>query len=659
MNIEQTQEKEYLHGLNDKQKEAVLTTEGPVLIVAGAGAGKTKTITHRILHLIKNGVAPENILAITFTNKAAKEMRERVGKLLDQDFSLGFPGYQNASMPFLSTFHSLGVKIIKDNARTLGLPKNFGIFDRGDSLRLVKEALKEMDIDPKQFEPGKILSIISREKGNLVTAHEFSGQSDKNGYNIAGVAARVWSRYEQLLGEEKGLDFDDLLLKSYLLLKNHPDILKQYQDQWHYIHIDEYQDTNKVQYMTAKMLTGERKNICVVGDVDQNIYSWRGADISNLMNFEKDYPNAKVILLEENYRSTQTIIAVANDVINKNTIRVEKTLFTKNAEGEKITLFEAGNETEEARFVAREIKRLVNEKKIEPQNIAVLYRANFQSRVLEEAMIAESVPYQLLGTKFFERKEVKDVLAYLRAALEPTSLGDVKRIINIPARGLGKVAILKIFSDQKDTLPLAAKQKVADFYSLLEKIKEKIATDKPSEVVKFVITETGLERELMNGTEDDKERLENMRELATLATKYNCWPQGEGMEKMLEEAALASDQDEMEEKKNAARLMTVHSSKGLEFDTVFIVGLEEDLFPHQRMGGMRRTKAEDEEERRLFYVAITRARHKLYLSWAQIRTIFGSQLVNAPSQFIADVSMEHLDVEEKFEYKEKIIYLDF
>lgn len=659
MNIEQTQEKEYLHGLNDKQKEAVLTTEGPVLIVAGAGAGKTKTITHRILHLIKNGVAPENILAITFTNKAAKEMRERVGKLLDQDFSLGFPGYQNASMPFLSTFHSLGVKIIKDNARTLGLPKNFGIFDRGDSLRLVKEALKEMDIDPKQFEPGKILSIISREKGNLVTAHEFSGQSDKNGYNIAGVAARVWSRYEQLLGEEKGLDFDDLLLKSYLLLKNHPDILKQYQDQWHYIHIDEYQDTNKVQYMTAKMLTGERKNICVVGDVDQNIYSWRGADISNLMNFEKDYPNAKVILLEENYRSTQTIIAVANDVINKNTIRVEKTLFTKNAEGEKITLFEAGNETEEARFVAREIKRLVNEKKIEPQNIAVLYRANFQSRVLEEAMIAESVPYQLLGTKFFERKEVKDVLAYLRAALEPTSLGDVKRIINIPARGLGKVAILKIFSDQKDTLPLAAKQKVADFYSLLEKIKEKIATDKPSEVVKFVITETGLERELMNGTEDDKERLENMRELATLATKYNCWPQGEGMEKMLEEAALASDQDEMEEKKNAARLMTVHSSKGLEFDTVFIVGLEEDLFPHQRMGGMRRTKAEDEEERRLFYVAITRARHKLYLSWAQIRTIFGSQLVNAPSQFIADVAMEHLDVEEKFEYKEKIIYLDF
>jgi len=659
VNIEQTQEKEYLHGLNDKQKEAVLTTEGPVLIVAGAGAGKTKTITHRILHLIKNGVAPENILAITFTNKAAKEMRERVGKLLDQDFSLGFPGYQNASMPFLSTFHSLGVKIIKDNARTLGLPKNFGIFDRGDSLRLVKEALKEMDIDPKQFEPGKILSIISREKGNLVTAHEFSGQSDKNGYNIAGVAARVWSRYEQLLGEEKGLDFDDLLLKSYLLLKNHPDILKQYQDQWHYIHIDEYQDTNKVQYMTAKMLTGERKNICVVGDVDQNIYSWRGADISNLMNFEKDYPNAKVILLEENYRSTQTIIAVANDVINKNTIRVEKTLFTKNAEGEKITLFEAGNETEEARFVAREIKRLVNEKKIEPQNIAVLYRANFQSRVLEEAMIAESVPYQLLGTKFFERKEVKDVLAYLRAALEPTSLGDVKRIINIPARGLGKVAILKIFSDQKDTLPLAAKQKVADFYSLLEKIKEKIATDKPSEVVKFVITETGLERELMNGTEDDKERLENMRELATLATKYNCWPQGEGMEKMLEEAALASDQDEMEEKKNAARLMTVHSSKGLEFDTVFIVGLEEDLFPHQRMGGMRRTKAEDEEERRLFYVAITRARHKLYLSWAQIRTIFGSQLVNAPSQFIADVAMEHLDVEEKFEYKEKIIYLDF
>ncbi|MEI6420018.1 MAG: UvrD-helicase domain-containing protein [bacterium] len=650
---------EYLKGLNDRQKEAVLATEGTVLIVAGAGAGKTKTITHRILHLIKNGVAPENILAITFTNKAAKEMRERVGKLLGHDSSLGFPGHYNNNLPFLSTFHSLGVKIIKDNAHILGLPKNFGIFDRNDSLRLIKEALKEMDIDPKQFEPSKILSIISREKSNLVTANEFAGQSDKNGYNIAGVAARVWSRYEQKLGEEKGLDFDDLLLKSYLLLKTHPEILKRYQDQWHYIHIDEYQDTNKVQYMTARLLADARKNICVVGDVDQNIYSWRGADISNLMNFEKDYPNSKVVLLEENYRSTQTIIAVANDVINKNTIRVEKTLFTKNPEGDKITLFEAGNETEEARFVAREIKKVVEDKKIEPQNIAVLYRANFQSRILEEAMIAESVPYQLLGTKFFDRKEVKDVLSYLRAALEPSSLGDVKRIINIPARGLGKVAILKIFSDQKDLLPAAAKEKVKEFYNLLERIREKISTDKPSEVVKFVIVETGLEKELMNGTEDDKERLENMRELATLATKYNHFPVGEGMEKMIEEAALASDQDEMEEKKNAARLMTVHSSKGLEFDYVFVVGLEEDLFPHQRMGGNRRTKAEDEEERRLFYVAITRARHKLYLCWAQIRTIFGSQQVNAPSQFIDDVAEEYLEREQKFEYREKIIYLDF
>jgi DNA helicase-2/ATP-dependent DNA helicase PcrA len=649
---------DYLKGLNSQQAEAATTTEGPVLIIAGAGAGKTKTLTHRILNLIKSGTPADQILAITFTNKAAKEMRDRVGHLLGQDLSLSFPGSYTSARPLICTFHSLGVKIIKDNAKYFGLTKNFTIFDRSDSLRVIKEILHELDLDSKLFEPGKILNIISREKGELVTARDYSEKSNSiNGYTVAGVTIRVWARYEEKLAEEKALDFDDLLLKTYLLLKNQPAVLEHYQNTWHYVHIDEYQDTNRVQYMTAKLLVGERKNICVVGDVDQNIYSWRGANIQNLLRFEKDYPGAKIIKLEENYRSTQNIISAANQIIAKNTIRVDKTLFTKKEEGEKITIFEATNEVEEARYIARTAKSLI-EAGTPAQEIVALYRANFQSRVLEEAMLAESVPYQLLGTKFFERKEVKDVLSFIRASLNPDSLGDLKRIINVPARGLGKVTILKIFSGQKDDLPASTRQKVDDFYKLLEQIRQKIETEKPTEVVKFIITASGLEKELLDGSEDDKERLENMKELATLAKKYEHWPLGEGIEKMLEEAALASDQDDLEKNEKAIKLMTVHAAKGLEFDCVFVTGLEEDLFPHQRLGGSRRTKEEDEEERRLFYVALTRARKKLYLTFASLRTIFGSQIVNSPSQFLEDISEDLVEKEENFEYREKIIYLD-
>jgi DNA helicase-2/ATP-dependent DNA helicase PcrA len=656
---EKNTDQNHISGLNPAQTEAVLTTEGPLLIIAGAGAGKTKTLTHRILHIIREGTEPSKVLAITFTNKAAKEMRERVMKLLAEAKIISSHESPWGNVPFVSTFHSLGVKIIKDNAHVLGLTKHFGIFDRSDSLRAIKEGLRNLDLDPKLFEPGKILNIISREKGNGVTAEKYyANLAGKGGYSLPEVAGLVWRQYEEILGQEKALDFDDLLLQTVVMLENHPDILKRYQDTWHYIHIDEYQDTNKIQYKLAKLLTGERMNICVVGDVDQNIYSWRGADIQNILRFEKDYAKAKIIKLEENYRSTKTIISVANTVIEKNKTRFPKTLFTNKEDGEKITVFEAFGEAEEARFIACEIKKLVEEKKVEPQEIAVLYRANFQSRVLEEALISEGVSYQLLGTKFFERAEVKNILSYLKAALNPDSLGDVKRIINIPARGLGKVAILKIFSGQREALPKAAKEKVIEFYNLLEKIKEKIFTDKPEEVVKFVITETGLDKDLRDGTEDDKERLENMKELATLAVRYNHWPKGEGIEKMLEEAALASDQDEMEKKENAARLMTVHSAKGLEFDYVFITGLEEDLFPHQKMGAQRKTGDEEEEERRLFYVALTRARKKLYLTHAKSRTIFGSTLYNSPSRFLEDIDPELIVPEEEFEYREKIIYLD-
>jgi DNA helicase II / ATP-dependent DNA helicase PcrA len=652
----------HLEGLNEKQKEAVLQKNGPVLIIAGAGAGKTKTIAHRILHLIKEGVSPENILAITFTNKASKEMRERVEKIISEDKNLNLP-MSFTSKPFVSTFHSLGVHIIKENSKLIGLTRNFSIMDRSDSSKLVKECLKELDIDSKQFEPSKILNIISREKGDLKSPSDYSAESEKNGYTLQAVTAKVWPLYEQKLSKEKALDFDDLLLKSYNLLKNNKDVLEHYQNLWKYIHIDEYQDTNKVQYMTAKLLAQKNRNICVVGDIDQSIYSWRGADIQNILSFEEDYPEAKVILLEQNYRSTQTILAVANEVIKKNKLRREKNLFTKNVEGEKVSFLKALNETEEAKFIAKKSQELIGSG-VDPKEIAVLYRANFQSRALEEAFLTESVPYQVLGTKFFERKEVKDVISFLRASVNPESLSDLKRIINVPVRGIGKVTILKIFEGKKDELPAGVKEKVNSFFNLLARIKKETEENKPSEVIRFIIKESGLELELQKGNDEDRERLENMRELATLAIKYDHLPKPEGIEKLIEESALASDQDSLDmsaragKNENAVKLMTVHASKGLEFDYVFITGLEEDLFPHQPVGKDEKTPEEMEEERRLFYVAITRARKKLFLTYAEMRTIFGSLQMNLPSQFLGDFDSSFLE-EEKFEYREKIVYLEW
>ncbi len=646
----------YLEELNKQQKEAVLQKDGPILIIAGAGAGKTKTITHRILHLIKEGVAPEDILAITFTNKAAKEMREKVEKLLGQDTNLNLPTYL-VKKPFVSTFHSLGVHIIKENAPLIGLTRHFSIMDKSDSTKLVKDCLKSLDIDPKQFEPSKILNIISREKGNLNTVEDYSVGSDKNGYTLQAVTAKVWPMYEKKLKEEKALDFDDLLLKTYMILKNNKNVLERYQNIWKYIHIDEYQDTNKVQYMTVKLLAEKNRNICVVGDIDQSIYSWRGADIQNILSFETDYPEAKIILLEENYRSTQTILAVANEVIQKNKLRREKNLFTKNDIGEKVSFLKALNETEEARFIARKSQELIAAG-TDPREIAVLYRANFQSRVLEEAFLSETVPYQVLGTKFFDRKEVKDVFSYLRGSLNQESLSDLKRIINVPARGIGKVTVLKVFEGGRESLPPAVKEKVNNFFKLLERIKKETEISKPSDVIKFIIRETGLELELQKGNDEDKERLENMRELATLATKYDYMPKPEGIEKLLEEFALASDQDSLEKNENAVKLMTVHASKGLEFDYVFITGLEQDLFPHQPVGKDEKTPEEMEEERRLFYVAITRARKKVFMTFAEMRTIFGSLQMNLPSEFLADFDNDFLE-EEKFEYREKIVYLEW
>lgn len=644
------------NNLNLRQKEAVETLEGPLLIIAGAGAGKTKTITHRILNLIKSGVQPSKILAITFTNKAAKEMRERVFHLIETDKTLNIP-ISFSERPFVSTFHSLGVHIIKENAGLLGISRHFTIYDRGDSKRAVKDALEALSLDPKQYEPGTILNVISREKGDGVTLATYKNKQKEY---FQKIVAQVWEKYEAALAKDKSLDFDDLLLKTAMLLKMHPEVKKHYSSVWKYIHIDEYQDTNRVQYEIASLLAETHRNICVVGDVDQNIYSWRGADIENILNFEKEYPETKVITLEENYRSTQTILAAANNVIKKNQMRREKNLFTKNVEGEKIELLISYTEQEEARMIADEARALIADG-TNAREIAVLYRANFQSRVLEEAFLNKNIPYQVLGVKFFERKEVKDVLSFIKASLNRESTNDMVRIVNVPPRGIGKATMLKVITGQENTLGPALKNKVAQFLHLLEKIKAVALKETPSNLIKYIIKETGMETVYRNGGPEEQEKLENLRELVTVASQYDALPTGEAIEKLLENAALATDQDELEKDHNAVKLMTMHASKGLEFDYVFIAGLEEDLFPHQRMGEENKNESQAEEERRLFYVAITRARKKVFLSYAQLRTIYGAQKVNTPSNFISDIGDEHLESkgDEGAPRGVKAIFIDF
>ena len=643
----------YLETLNSRQREAVQATDGPVLILAGAGAGKTKTLTHRMLHLIHKGVTPGRILAITFTNKSAKEMRERVGVLLKEDQSLNTPISFNEH-PFISTFHSLGVHIIRSEAKVLGLPRAFSIFDRSDSKRAIKEALEQLGYDTKEYEPNVVLSIISKEKGLGVTQLEYSQSAQ--GF-MGDLIKNTWRLYEEKLTKEKALDFDDLLLKTLKLLTENKEVQERWKRAWDYIHVDEYQDTNKVQYLIMKSLTDERNNVCVVGDVDQNIYSWRGADIKNILNFERDFPKAKMILLEENYRSSKTILDAANAIIKKNKNRFDKNLFTQKGEGEKITEYEAYDGGDEARFVAEEIKKLIDSG-TKPEEIAVLYRANFQSRAIEEAFLERNVSYQILGTKFFDRKEVKDTLSFLRASLNPDSLTDISRVINVPPRGIGKATIAKIFSGNETSLTGATAKKWAEFKGMLDKIKTSAETKKPSDVIKDIIETTGLEKSFLeSGTEEDMERVGNMKELATLATKYDGLEIPTGIEKLLEDASLQSDQDELEEENHATRLMTVHASKGLEFDAVFVVGLEQDLFPHKPMD--KNGKKDDEEERRLFYVAVTRAKKKLYLCHASVRTIYGSREFAAPSEFLFDVPPELVHKEEKFEGgRGKVIYLE-
>ncbi len=622
-------------GLNSAQKRAVLHRDGPLLVLAGAGSGKTRVIAHRILELIRSGVAPERILAVTFTNKAAKEMRERVERLTHGDPATHPRGEQG---PLVVTFHSLGVRILRENARDAGIAQRFRILDRGESIRAIKDAIERAGWSGKEIEPRAVLSAISKEKGAGTTVAEFSAREGSDYWKR--VIADVWEKYERVLMHERALDFDDLLVKTVGLLRTRDDIRARYQRAYEFLHVDEYQDTNAVQYELARMLAGERKNICAVGDLDQNIYSWRGATTENIMNFERHFPGAEIILLEENYRSTKVIVEASNQIIKKNRRRRDKTVFTNNADGERIGVYGAYDEADEARFVASRAQELIKSG-IAPRDIAVLYRANFQSRALEERFLAEQIPYQVLGVKFFERKEVKDMLALIRLALDDENLADLKRIVNTPPRGIGKVTFLKIAEKKEETLTPAMRRKVADLRGIIARTGEVVRRDKASDALKYALRESGIEAWLKDGGEDDRERLENIRELVTLAARYDALTPPTGIEKLLDEAALASDQDELKEETSAVRLMTVHAAKGLEFSHVFITGLEDGLFPHEPMGD----RTDDEEERRLFYVALTRARTKAYLTFASTRMIFGARQVHAPSEFLNDIDAALLDEE--------------
>ncbi len=614
----------YLDGLNEAQKQAVLHTEGPLLIVAGAGAGKTKTIVHRIAHLIEEGIAPSSILAVTFTNKAAGEMRDRVRNLL---------AGKSGGFPFVSTFHSLGVRLLREFHEEAGIVRGFSIWDRDDSLRAVKAQLKRLDTE--EWTPRQILSAISREKGAGKTLSEYRERASSRREQAV---ALIWERYESTLAEEDSLDFDDLLVRTLALLRESQATLALLQNRWHYLIVDEYQDTSNVQYELMRLLSGERHNICVVGDLDQCIYTWRQAEIENLLSFERLFPNVKTVRLEQNYRSTRTIVAAANAVIEKNTNRVPKTLFSENATGDPIVMHGALDERYEAWFVAERAAALIDSG-VPAHEIAVLYRENSQSRVLEEALLHAGLPYRVLGTRFFERKEVKDVLSYLRAVLNPKSRGDIARIVGVPPRGIGKVTLDKMFSGQ----PLgAASGKVTAFQEMLRKIRHAVNTLPTSEAVRYCIEASGIQKMYEGKGEEDAERLGNVRELANLAVKYEHDEPPMGIERLLEEAALQSEQDQLDidKDKGGISLMTVHAAKGLEFDAVFVVGMEQGLFPSLRSDSPLSSESggrDPEEERRLFYVALTRARKYLFLTYAHERSKYGTRESAVPSEFLSDI----------------------
>ena len=614
--------------LNDRQLEAVNYIEGPLLILAGAGAGKTKTIVERVLNIISKGVEPRNILCVTFTNKAASEMRERVLHRMNEEELI----FDYNNLPIIKTFHSLCMSILKIEAEHIGWGKNWTVIDPDDSRSIIKNFLDANDIDTKIYDPNKIKNIISREKNNSLSPTEYA---ERIGNFSMEITHRAWLEYEKALKESNSFDFDDLINKTLELLRDNNIIREKYNNIYKYIHIDEYQDTNNSQYKLCNLLVNRNtNNICVVGDTDQNIYSWRGANLKNIMNFEKDYPNTKVIILEENYRSTQNILNLANKSIEKNIIRKEKNLWSKNIAGELIEILPAWDEESEAECIAIKIREYLD-KSPENIDIAILYRTNFQSRVLEEKMIAYNIPYIVLGTRFFDRKEIKDILSYVRVLINPNNKQDLKRVFENPRRGIGKVTLAKIFSgeDIKGSVDL----KVQIVYKLLDEARSLSKTKNIKDILTFLLEKSGMKKSLEDDGEDGLQRLANISELLSIAKEWDESTFEESIDLFLERVSLSSDQDDDKKEKEGVRLMTIHAAKGLEFDIVFVVGLEEGLFPSNNFSNSKKTKEEEEEERRLFYVAVTRAKKKLYLSFAEMRTIFGESSINAPSIFLEDI----------------------
>jgi DNA helicase-2/ATP-dependent DNA helicase PcrA len=624
----------YLEGLNDAQRRAVLSTDGPISVLAGAGSGKTRVLTTRIYHLVRTGVPANEILAVTFTNKAAREMRARVRMMLgDPSASLG---QENTSVsPFIATFHGLGRELLESYGKAIGIPRYFSVYDRTDSEKAIAVALRALDVGAKELSPRAVLGRISRAKGEGMRAREFYEKYARAGF-LPRIAAEVWLRYEKTLVAEKALDFDDLIALPVRLLEEHNDIRELAQNRWRYIHIDEYQDTNALQGILANLLAAKHRNLFVVGDIDQTIYTWRGATIENLLEFDKEYPESQTIILERNYRSTKNLVDAANAVIEKNKNRKEKYSTTERAVGEPIHVHMARSAEDEARWIALKIRELMRNG-VTPEGIVILFRTNFQSRALEEGLLRAGVPYKLLGTRFFARKEVKDALSWMRLAMDPSREVDKLRAAATPARGIGKVTLGKLAAGQRGQLRAGELAKVEEFERVITELASGAATLIPSEFVKLVVEKSGMRRALHEeGSEEDRERFENVEELASVAARHDAIPGQEGIAAFLAEAALASDQDEMDQgEKTGVTLMTIHAAKGLEFNTVFVSGMEEGLFPHSDMGGEK--DRDEEEERRLFYVAMTRAKERLYLTLARVRKIYGSDFASEPSSFLADI----------------------
>ncbi|MBI2639696.1 MAG: UvrD-helicase domain-containing protein [Candidatus Sungbacteria bacterium] len=628
-----------LSELNDKQREAVTATEGPVLIIAGAGSGKTKALTHRVAYLIASGATPSKILAVTFTNKAAEEMRERIRALtynLQQTTN---------NRPFIDTFHAFCAHVLRQEYANIGFNKNFTIFDEDDSLGLIKEIMKELNISPKQYPPNQINAIISGTKTQLLSPEEYQENYGQEPYTK--IIAGVYTEYQKRLSQANALDFDDLLMKTVRLFREKPEVRASWQKRFTHIHVDEFQDTNLPQYLLVQILSEEHRNIFAIGDDGQAIYGWRGADWRNIFNFERDWPEAKIIFLEQNYRSTQNILEAANHLIRHNVLQKEKNLWTENGTGDTVTATSTLSERHEAGFIAEEIARLVDGGLMRPQDMAILYRTNAQSRALEEALLDCSLPYAIYGgIRFFQRKEIKDIVCYLRFLTNPSDSISLQRIINVPPRGVGVAGMVK------------GSPSFQKFRGLCGALTQDFKKSAPSQCIKTLLKKINYREYLNESSDRADERWENVQELVSWSTRFDQLGPENGMTKLLEEVSLVALDDHNNHNKTAGgrvSLMTLHAAKGLEFPVVFLAGMEEGILPHAKA---TKEPSAIEEERRLCYVGITRAQKKLYLTWALSRTIFGDRIANTPSRFLKEIPKEYLEMNEEMNILEDEEYED-